>query len=317
MAIGECMVEVAPAGGGLHRMGYAGDTFNAAWYARRLLPPGWSVAYATCVGIDAVSDDMLAFMARAGVDTAAVRRVEDRTVGLYAIALRDGERSFTYWRGQSAARRLADDAPWLDAALAGARVALFSGVTLAILSPSGREALCAALARARAGGTRVAFDTNLRPGLWGDAAEMREGVMAGAAVADVVLPSLDEEATLFGGATPEAAIARYREAGARLVAVKDGPRPIHLWSAEEGAMRIEPEPVARVVDTTAAGDAFGAGLLAGLALGEGVGTAARRAAALAARVVQAPGALVDVALPADEAVGGGALPSGHPAPTGR
>ena len=312
LAIGECMVEVAPAGGGLHRMGYAGDTFNAAWYARRLLPPEWGVAYATCVGADAVSDDMVAFMARAGIDTAAVRRVEDRTVGLYAIAVEDGERSFTYWRGQSAARRLADDPLWLDAALAGAGVALFSGVTLAILSPSGRETLCAALARARAGGTRVAFDTNLRPRLWGDAAEMREGVLAGAAVADVVLPSLDEEAMLFGEATPEASIARYGQAGARLVAVKDGPRPIHLWSAEEGAMRIDPEPVARVVDTTAAGDAFGAGLLAGLAMGEGVGAAARRAAALAARVVQAPGALVEV-----EARPSEARPAGHPAAPGR
>ena len=293
LAIGECMVEIAPAGGGLHRMGHAGDTFNAAWYARRALPPEWAVAYATCVGADAVSDDMLAFMAGAGIE-AVVRRLEDRTVGLYAIALREGERSFTYWRGQSAARRLADDPAWLDAALAGAGMALFSGITLAVLPPEGREALLAALARARAAGTRVAFDTNLRPRLWEGEAAMREGALAGAGVADVVLPSFDEEAALFGDGTPEETVARYRGAGAGLVAVKDGAGPVHLWSAGEGALRVEPPPVARVVDTTAAGDAFGAGLLSALALGAGVEAAARAGAALAARVVRAPGALVAV-----------------------
>ena len=293
LAIGECMVEIAPAGGGLHRMGYAGDTFNAAWYARRALPPGWAVAYATCVGADAVSDDMLAFVAAAGIEAVA-RRIPERTVGLYAIALRDGERSFAYWRGQSAARLLADDPAWLDAALAGAGVALFSGITLAILPPEGRRALLAALARARGAGTRVAFDTNLRPRLWEGGAAMRAGVLAGAGVADIVLPSFDEEAAAFGDGAPEQTIARYREAGARLVAVKDGAGPIRLWSAEEGAARLDPPPVGRVVDTTAAGDAFGAGLLSGLAQGEGAAAATARGAALAAQVVQAPGALVAV-----------------------
>ena len=294
LSIGECMVELAPAGGAsdLYRMGYAGDTFNAAWYARRELPAEWRVAYGTCVGRDAVSDDMVAFMAAAGIDTGTVRRVADRTVGLYAIALRDGERSFTYWRGQSAARRLADDPDWLDAILSGVGLAMFSGITLAILPPDGRERLRAALVRARAAGTLVAFDTNLRPGLWRDAGEMRAAVRAGAAAADIVLPSFDEEAAEFGDAVPEDTIARHRAAGASLVAVKNGVGPLHLWSAAEGTVRLQPVPAPRVVDTTAAGDSFDAGLLAALARGASLEAAARRAMALSAQVVQARGALV-------------------------
>ena len=33
--LGECMVELSPEGEGLHRMGFAGDTFNTAVYLAR------------------------------------------------------------------------------------------------------------------------------------------------------------------------------------------------------------------------------------------------------------------------------------------
>lgn len=285
------MVEMAPAEGGLFRMGYAGDTFNTAWYARRLLPEEWGVGYASAVGEDAVSQGMLDFMAGEGIDTRAIRRVKERTVGLYMIQLKEGERSFSYWRGQSAARTLADDPAWLDAVFAGRDVLFFSGITLAILAPEAREALCAALGRARAKGAHVAFDTNLRPRLWEGEAEMRAGLGLGASVADTVLPSFDEETGLFGDATPEDTVARYRGLGARLVVVKNGAGPCHCWSAEEGGLVREPEAVARVVDSTAAGDSFDAGLLAALVTGTPLGEALGRAMALAAGVIQRRGAL--------------------------
>ena len=295
VAIGECMVELAPAGGGLFRMGFAGDTFNAAWYARRLLPAGRSVGYATCVGTDRTSDDMVRFMEDARIDTGAVWRVPDRTVGLYLIRLTDGERSFAYWRGNP--RR--DGWPTTRRRSTGCWMARGSrcsrGSRWRSCRPSGREALCAALARARAAGTMVAFDSNLRPRLWRDPAEMREAVALAARVADCALPSFDEEAQVFGDAAPEETAARYRAAGARLVAVKNGAGPLHLWDAAEGEARLDPVRVARIVDTTAAGDSFNAGFLCGLMQGAGPRAAAEAAMALAAQVVQAPGALVEMA----------------------
>ena len=294
LSIGECMVEFAPAGGGLFRRGFAGDTFNAAWYARRLLPADWSVAYATRVGEDAVSDEMLAFMAAEGIDTAPVRRMAGRTVGLYTIGLRNGERSFSYWRSQSAARCLAEDADWLAGVMAGRRAIHFSGITLAILPPEGRVALLAALAAARGAGALVSFDTNLRPRLWPDADTMRAAMADGARVADIVLPSFDEEAGLWGDPTPDSTVSRYRELGARIVAVKDGAGPLTLWQAGGGTERLQPEPVAEVVDTTAAGDSLAGGFLAGLLLGRSAPEAATAAMRVAARVIGAPGALVPV-----------------------
>lgn len=292
LSLGECMVEMSPTATGDYARGFAGDTFNTAWYARRLLPADWSVAYGSCIGTDAVSDEMSAFMAGEGIDTTALRRLPDRTVGLYMISLRDGERSFSYWRGQSAAKLLADDPAWLDATLQRRDIIHFSAITLAILSPDQRIAFCAALGRARATGSVIAFDTNLRPRLWEDTEAMRAGVMLGASVADIVLPSFDEETGLWGDATAADTIARYSTAGAKRVVVKDGGGPVTLWSAGHGTRQHTATKVEQIVDTTAAGDSFAGGFLAHLAIGRTEDQAAQAAMALAAQVIQARGALV-------------------------
>ncbi|MDF1727507.1 MAG: sugar kinase [Sulfitobacter sp.] len=292
LGIGECMVELAQTGPQTYRRGFAGDTFNTSWYARRLLGQDWSVGYLSAIGTDAVSDEMRGFFASEGIETAGLRAVSDRTVGLYMISTEAGERSFSYWRSQSAARLLAQDAGHLENQLQEAGLIHFSGITLAILPPEDRRSLCAAIGKARAAGTLVSFDTNLRPRLWEDAATMRAGLTLGASVADVVLPSFDEDGALFEDATPQETIARYRAGGAGCVMVKNGGEPLTGWSAQEGEVTLETCQVARVVDSTAAGDSFAAALVTGLATGQGIVAAAQQANELAAKVIGSPGALV-------------------------
>ncbi|MCU0900513.1 MAG: sugar kinase [Cypionkella sp.] len=292
LCLGEIMVELAPTPEGTYARGFAGDTFNTAWYARRLLPADWTVAYGTCIGTDAISAEMTRFIADQGIDTTGLRALPDRTVGLYMISLKDGERSFSYWRGQSAAKRLGDDPVWLTGILRGRRIIHFSAITLAILPEADRRQFCAALAQARAAGSLIAFDTNLRPRLWDSVDAMRAGVMLGASVADIVLPSFDEETTLWGDKTAADTLARYSQAGATCIVVKDGGGPVTLWSATRGQRRHVPTPVAQIVDTTAAGDSFAGGFLAHIALGHDEDHAAQQAIALAAKVIQARGALV-------------------------
>jgi len=296
VAIGECMVELAPAGAELFAMGYAGDTFNTAWYLRHLLPAA-GIDYLTAVGTDAMSEAMVSFMTREGIGTTHIRRIEGRTVGLYMIRLAGGERSFSYWRSSSAARSLADDPGPLQAALAGAQLAYLSGITLAILPDAGRARLAEALARARAEGTLVAFDPNIRPALWSDAETMRAVLTDFAARSDIVLPSFEDEARHFGDPNPEATAARYAAGGAALVVVKDGPNPV-LTRETEGTLRHHALPalVQTPVDTTAAGDSFNAGFLAARLSGAELEEAIARGAALAARVISAPGALVRAAV---------------------
>jgi 2-dehydro-3-deoxygluconokinase len=290
------MVELAPAGEDLFRRGFAGDTFNTAWYLRRTLPESFSVDYATCVGDDDLSERMRGFIAEAGVGVASIRVAPGRTVGLYMISLRDGERSFTYWRSASAARLLAADPAWLAAQLRGARLVLFSGITVAIVPPEDRPALFAALAEARAAGTIVAFDPNIRMRLWPDAAAARDGLTAAAAVSDVLLPSFEDEAALFGDADPAATLARYRALGARTVVVKNGPGEMLAWDADEGQATFAPAPIT-VVDTTAAGDSFNAACLAARLQGAPLGEAIAAGSRLAGKVCQSPGALVQPMTP--------------------
>ena len=291
VSIGEAMIELAPTGQpDQFGMGFAGDTLNTAWYLRRALPGDWAVDYLTAVGTDAVSHRMLDFLVGAGIGTDHIARLPDRTVGLYMIELKDGERSFSYWRGQSAARRLADDPARLDAALAGVGLIYLSGITLAVLEGQGRENLHAALDKARAAGSIVAFDPNLRPRLWPDCATMCKAVMEAAALADIVLPSHEDEASHFGDPNPEATAARYAGAGAGLVVVKNGGGEI-LTLDHGAAATHAPETVEKVVDSTAAGDSFNAGFLAARLTGDDLAGSVRAGARLAAHVIGHRGAL--------------------------
>lgn len=291
LAIGECMVELAPREDGAFSMGFAGDTFNTAWYVRRCCGDRIEVAYLSAVGDDDVSRRMTDFMTEAGIRP-CLAVLPGRSVGLYLISLRDGERSFSYWRSASAARDLAAHLGDL-ARLGPGDMAYFSGITLAILDEGGRAQLLDALGQVRAAGVRVAFDPNLRPRLWPDAATMLTAVMQGAAVSDIALPSFEDEASWFGDADPAATAARYGAAGVTLVAVKDGARPVLVARGQDREV-VPIDPARLVVDTTAAGDSFNARFLCGIMEGEPPSTAARAAARLASRVIAARGALVAV-----------------------
>lgn len=290
LSIGECMLELSGAGDDLWRMGVAGDTLNTAWYARRALGPDWQVEYLTRLGTDRFSDRIAGFLTAEGIGSTHLQRDPARGPGLYAISLADGERSFTYWRGQSAARHLADDEQALRAAIGDASVVYFTGITLAILAPAARAALLREAQAARVAGATVAFDPNIRPKLWESPQAACDWIMRAAAVSTIALPSFEDEAGAFGDAAPEATAARYREAGAGEVVVKNGGAEMLIEAG--GRLRIGDLPKVRPVDSTGAGDSFNAAYLAARLTGNDPAAAARAGHALAARVVQAHGALV-------------------------
>lgn len=302
-SIGECMVELVPQEGGLYRRGFAGDTLNTAWYLRALLDRRASlVKYVTGVGTDALSDEMVRFITDAGIDASAVERIADRTVGLYLITLNGAERSFTYWRNDSAAKLVASVGVRLDAALADVDVAYFSGITLAILSPEHRRTLFKSLAKVRARGGSVVFDPNLRPRLWSDRQTMAATVIEGYRAATIALPTSPDDAELYGDADALGTADRIAALGAEEIVVKAGADPTLVRAGGLDAW-VPAERVDHPVDTTGAGDSFNAGYLAArLAGGYSPAEAVRHGHAVAARVIQARGALIDMGLVADLAV---------------
>ena len=288
LGIGECMVELSPEAPGLWRQGFAGDVLNTLWYARACLDADHAVEFHTGLGRDALSGELEAFLVANGIDPGDSPRFDDATLGLYAIHLDGGERSFSYWRDTSAARRLAADPERLARRIASADLVYLSGITLAILPPGDLDTLHAVLVEARDGRT-IAFDPNIRPRLWRDDARMRAGIERFAALAHLCLPGVEDEALCFGAGDAEDVARRYLDLGVERVVVKDGARRIRVRGDVE--LDLDVEPVAEPLDTTGAGDAFAGAFLAGLLSGLDVETALRQGQACAATVIMTPGAL--------------------------
>jgi 2-dehydro-3-deoxygluconokinase len=293
VCFGECMMELSKTvlGGKSWSMGYAGDSYNVAVYIQRL---GLPTSYMTAIGKDEFSEEMLAEWQDEGVDTTLVLRHPDRIAGLYAIRVDDdGERTFTYWRSQSAAREFFA-CPGADAAMARAgraRLLYVSGITLSLFDRAGRGKVMELARSVRQNGGQVAFDTNYRPKGWPDQAEARDVFTAFGRLSDIVLPTLDDDRSLFGDTGSESCAGRWLGLGAKEVAVKLGAEGAYVATQSEHR-QIAARAVHKVKDTTGAGDAFNAAYLAHRHAGKDEFGSAEAATVLAATVVQSAGAIL-------------------------
>jgi 2-dehydro-3-deoxygluconokinase len=287
--IGECMIELKQAQGGLYSRGYGGDTLNTAVYLARL---GADVDYITALGDDPMSDEMLSGWAAEGVGTKQVLRLPGKLPGIYLIQTDDeGERRFFYWRENSAARCLMDlsETAGILGSLANYGLVYLSAITLSLYSASGRGQLIAALRRAREGGTRVAFDTNFRVRGWPDLDVARAAYREAFEAADIVLASTEDLLPLYPGESNERLMARIPTT--ELVLKLSVPASIVRF--EGVSHEVNAEPVTKpVVDTTAAGDSFAAAYIAARFAGADPIEAARAGHRLAGIVVCHPGAII-------------------------
>lgn len=150
----------------------------------------------------------------------------------------------------------------------------------ALLRSGSRPAALAAIARARDAGMTVSVDPSSAGLLSPSFAEDARG-------AGLLIPNAEEAELLTGEPEPEVA-ARALAHGFGEVVVKLGARGA-LWTDGRSAVGCEAMAVDEVVDSTGAGDAFAAGLLAARAGGADPQEALRAATRLAAEAVSRPG----------------------------
>lgn len=291
--IGEAMVEFARTSTkGCWTRGFAGDVFNSAYYLAQIESTQNPVRFFSCIGQDSASESFLDFVNQSQIDPAFISQSSDRQMGLYTIELEGSERHFSYWRDSSAARHMLQDHDALDLALAKCDQVYLSGITLAILCSNDRAHM---LTRLWESPQKVMFDPNIRPKLWECNSVARAALTSAGQIADWIFPTFDDEAALFGDRDPEETAQRYLHNGASEVIVKCG-KEACLVATRDSIQCVAARDVTPI-DTTAAGDSFNAGYIAGRNAGLAPADAAERAHHIAAHVIQSYGALVE--LPSD------------------
>jgi 2-dehydro-3-deoxygluconokinase len=282
VTLGESMVLFVPE--------QPGPLRHAARFSRALAGAESNVAIGLCrlghpaawigrVGEDEFGAYVLSTLRGEGVGLAFARADGRAPTGLMfkEPAAAADSRVFYYRRGSAASLLDAPDVP--TEALAGARWLHITGITPA-LGPGPRRAVGAAVRGATAAGLRLSFDPNYRSRLW-PPAEATPVLRELASAADVLLCSEEEADLLFGTADPAALAAAAGHRPGRLVAVKRGDRGAGFCLA--GEVWEQPAwPLRKVVEPTGAGDAFAAGLIAGLLEGRAPAEAGRMAAACGA-----------------------------------
>ncbi|EKO3428601.1 sugar kinase [Vibrio fluvialis] len=292
--IGECMVELQKADDQL-KQSFGGDTLNTALYLSRLTQQhGITTSYVTGLGKDPFSKQMLTSWQQEGINTDLVQISDNKLPGIYAIETApDGERSFYYWRNDSAAKYWLRESPLLSLAekLSQHQVVYLSGISLAILPTDCREKLVELLTLCRKDGVTIAFDNNYRPALWESAQAARDMYASILRLTDIAFLTFDDEVMLYGDSAEQQAIERTQGFGVKEIVVKRGADECFVVTSDD-FIAVPAIKVSKVVDTTAAGDSFSAGYLAKRLIGGSTVDSAVSGHALAGTVIQHRGAII-------------------------
>jgi 2-dehydro-3-deoxygluconokinase len=291
VTIGEVLIELTRGSDGRFALGYGGDTFNTAVYLARA---GLDVAFASVLGDDPYSDNVVALAAAEGISRDLILRTPGRLPGVSLIDVDPAGRRHFQWRDTAPARDLFELADWNRVAegLLTAKLVYFSGITLSLYSNAGLGRFLAVIEMARQNGAKIAFDGNFRPRGWkGDLTRTRTVFMEALKRVDIAMPAYDDEAVLWGDPSPEATVERLQAFGIAEIVVKNGPNSALVAAGGNSDFIPVPEVVVPV-DTLAAGDSFNAAYIAARLSGNGPQAAAAAAHRLAGEVIRHRGAIM-------------------------
>ena len=259
---GEMLIDFVPTvtgvgldGADTFRKAAGGAPANVAVGIARL---GVSSAFMGKVGEDGFGHFLADTLAQAGVDIGPLLFAPGAPTSLAFVSLApDGDRQFLFYR-QTAADTLFKPDEVDEAAIRNCKILHYGSISL-IAEPS-RSATLHAIERARHYGVRRSYDPNLRLALWPDAETARDGLLLGLRHAEIMKIGAEEVEFLTGEADLARGVRALWHDDLLLVAVTTGKNGC-IWFTREASGTV-PGYIVAAVDTTGAGDAFTAGLLA-------------------------------------------------------
>lgn len=258
LCFGEALIDMLAEPAGHYRPYAGGAPANVAVALARL---GVGSSFIGMLAEDAFGDLLLESLRTAGVATDQVVRTREANTALAFVSLDgEGERRFSFYR-PPAADLLFRNGHFRPVEFQGA--AAFHCCSNSLTEPAIAEATLHGVGLARAAGALVSVDVNYRAGLWPTHADARPRIWSLLREADVVKLSAAELAYLAEPMQDEqAAIAKLWEGRAQWLLITDGPKLIrHLTRDTEDTADTY---AVQSINTTGAGDAFMAGILAGL-----------------------------------------------------
>jgi len=256
--LGDAVVDLIPETDGRLLKCPGGAPANVAVGIRRL---GGESAFIGRVGDDPFGSFLVETLNNEGVNTEFMSQdPNQRTSTVVVENAADGERSFTFMVRPAADLFLQpSDLPEFKA---GQFLHLCS---IAFSAEPSRSAVMQAMTQIKAAGGYICFDPNIRHDLWPSTDQLHECLNQVLSLADVVKVSEDELEFLTGEPLLADGIVRLAERyHPKLLLVTQGKQGVSVYRDNATPVQQYPAPDVNAVDTTGAGDAFVAGLLAGL-----------------------------------------------------
>lgn len=263
-----------------------GDAVNAAVALGKM---GLNVQLMTTVGDDYLGDFIIEQCLSNQVDVGAVKRLAGINTPFTVVCVNSqGERCFLHTRGSNAHATAESFDP--NQACHG-RVVFFAGAML--MDNMDGQPTADFLAACRARGRKTMLDGKYRA----NPADNYRLIKPVLPHVDYLIPS-EMEAKYWAadcGSEDPACMAHFlQQQGAHEVIIKLGAAGCQIFAKGTPPQSVPAYRVEDVVDTTGAGDCWGAGFAAGISMGMSVAEAARLGAAVSAHCVTAAGATTGV-----------------------
>jgi sugar/nucleoside kinase (ribokinase family) len=228
------------------------------------------------VGNDRLGSQLCEVLRDSGVDVQVI--ADGRTGSIVVLVQPNGQRSFLTDRG------VASHLAHFDATLMNG-VSILHVPTYSLTDEPLASTCVQYVNTARATGALISIDASSSSVLKQYGTD-RYRALIESLKPEVFLCNEDEAAVLGLGA-------QKPMVGAVLTVIKQGPLPVIAVQHDGTTTEVAVMPVANIVDTTGAGDAFAAGFLPHYAQSKSIGDAIMQGNSLASRVLQSPGATLN------------------------